>query len=238
MTAYNDFEISSRRVFGRSRGKKLSNRQQECYDKLIFEYAVFQNLTLGELKSDLKEKLNLAFDRPNIILEVGFGSGENIVTQAQRMPETTFIGCEQYKNGVAKLLTKIDDQQLSNIMIHEGDARDVFDSLPDHCVDELYLLYPDPWPKKKHSSRRFITQETLDQVSKVLKNGGLLFVATDIEVYVSHVLETMLHRVDFFWKANSKNDWKLPWKNWEKTRYEEKAFLANRTPYYLIFQKE
>tara|TARA_B100001094_G_C18021595_1_gene715388 strand:- start:88 stop:804 length:717 start_codon:yes stop_codon:yes gene_type:complete len=229
--------ITKRRIFGRSKGKKLSQKQQEYFDKFSKTYSLFNNGISGGLKPKLKKLLGVEVLTSNVVLEVGFGSGEHIVLQAKKMPNTFFIGCEQYKNGVAKLLGQIDVCNISNIAIHYGDARDALDNLPNNCIDKFYLLFPDPWPKKKHASRRFINKENLDQISRVLKCNGLLYIASDIEEYSAHVLEHIFCQKDFLWTAQNKNDWSKPWDSSNTTRYEQKAILEGRVPHYLVFKK-
>lgn len=121
-------------------------------------------------------------------LEIGFGGGEHLVHQAQTYPDKGIIGAEPYLNGVAMLLGKIRDAGVSNLRVHPGDVRNLMDVLPDQSIEKAFLLYPDPWPKKRHHRRRFVTQEHLAPLARVLKPGAEFRVATDIPDYVRQTL--------------------------------------------------
>ncbi|MGR3659654.1 MAG: tRNA (guanine(46)-N(7))-methyltransferase TrmB [Paracoccaceae bacterium] len=177
------------------------------------------------------------FKNKPIWLEIGFGSGEHLVHQAALNPEIEFIGCEPFINGVATLLGKIREAGVENIAIYPGDARDLFDVLPPNSLDRAYLLYPDPWPKKRHFVRRFVNQTHLVPLCKALKAGSIFRVATDIPDYVRQTLEEV-PKAGFHWTAETPSDWRSPWDDWHSTRYEQKALRENRTPHYLTFVKD
>jgi tRNA (guanine-N7-)-methyltransferase len=168
-------------------------------------------------------------------LEIGFGGGEHMIAEAAAHPEIGMLGCEPFVNGVAKLLAAIDRAGATNLRVHAGDARDVLDVLPGAGLDRVYLLYPDPWPKRKHWRRRFVSHANLDALSRALRPGGELRVATDIDDYVRHTLEHMASRRDFAWTADRAQDWREPWTGWPSTRYEAKALREGRRPTYLRF---
>lgn len=179
-----------RNFYGRLKGKHL-RASQETYLKEDLDA-----LSPGPVDWDVnpERKLidlqSLFGDRP-LWLEIGFGGGEHLVHQAQQNPQTGFIGCEPYINGVAMLLGKIRALQGDNIRIHPGDVRDLFDVLPAASVQRAFLLYPDPWPKKRHHRRRFVTPEHLGPLARVLAPGAIFRVATDIPDYVRQTLETV-----------------------------------------------
>ncbi|MCL4114899.1 UNVERIFIED_CONTAM: hypothetical protein GTU68_036722 [Idotea baltica] len=160
-----------------------------------------------------------------------------MVHQAASNPDVGIIGCEPYINGVAMLLGKIRDAGVENVKVHAGDARDMMDVLPENSISRAFLLYPDPWPKKKHHRRRFVTPEHLEPLAKVLKSGAIFRVATDIEDYVRQTLEQVLASGEFDWLADGPDDWRKPWDDWISTRYELKALREGRTPHYLTFRK-
>lgn len=174
-------------------------------------------------------------DRP-IWLEVGFGSGEHLVHQAQANPDVAIIGCEPFINGVATLVREIRQAQLENVSVHPDDVRDLFDVLPDACLSKAFLLYPDPWPKSRHHRRRFVTAGYLTALARVLKPGAEFRVATDIPDYVRQTLEEV-PRHGFEWRAEKAADWRRPWADWISTRYEQKALREGRTPHYLTFRR-
>jgi tRNA (guanine-N7-)-methyltransferase len=146
-----------------------------------------------------------------------------------------FIGCEPYINGVAMLLGKVRDAGCENIRIHPGDVRDLFDVLPENSISCAFLLYPDPWPKKRHHRRRFVTPEHLAPLARVLKPGAMFRVATDISDYVRQTLEEV-PKHGFEWLAETPRDWREPWDDWLSTRYEQKALREGRRPHYLTFR--
>lgn len=175
--------------------------------------------------------------KEHIFLEIGFGGGEHLAHLATHNPNIGFLGCEPYLNGVATLLGKIRRDKIKNIRLHAGDIRDLFDVLPDEKIDRVFLLYPDPWPKKRHHRRRFVTPEFLDPLARVMKPNAKLFVATDIGDYVRQSLEVLSAHPEFTWCAQAPADWREPWPNWYPTRYEKKALREGRKPYYLQFEK-
>ncbi len=134
------------------------------------------------------------------------------------------------------LLGKIRDAAAENIRVHPGDARHLFDVLPEASISKAFLLYPDPWPKKRHHRRRFVTQEHLEPLARVLKPGAIFRVATDIPDYVRQTLEEV-PKAGFEWLAEGPSDWREPWGDWISTRYEQKAFREERTPHYLTFRR-
>ena len=135
------------------------------------------------------------------------------------------------------LLGKIRDAECDNVRIHPGDVRDLFDVLPDASITKAFLLYPDPWPKKRHHRRRFVTREYLEPLSRVLQQGAEFRVATDIPDYVRQTLEEV-PQYGFSWAAERPQDWRVAWPDWTRTRYEAKAVREGRVPYYLTFFKD
>lgn len=180
--------------------------------------------------------IDALFGGRELWLEVGFGGGEHLVHQAAANPDVGLIGCEPYINGVAMLLAKIRDAGVDNLRVHPGDARDLFDVLPEASLSRVFLLYPDPWPKKRHHRRRFVTQEHLEPLARVMTPGAILRVATDIPDYVRQTLQEV-PKAGFDWLAEGPRDWREPWGDWLSTRYEQKALREGRVPHYLAFRK-
>lgn len=224
-----------RNFYGRFKGKGLRKSQEAYLDQDL------EKLSPGAVGWDVnpdREALDLKYlfgDR-DVWLEIGFGGGEHMVHQAVQNPDVGIIGCEPYINGVAMLLGKIRESGAQNIAVHPGDVRDMFDVLPDHSISRAFLLYPDPWPKKRHHRRRFVTPEHLGPLARVLKTGAIFRVATDIPDYVRQTLEQVPQH-GFEWLAERPADWRAPWNDWISTRYEEKALREGRTPHYLTFVK-
>jgi tRNA (guanine-N7-)-methyltransferase len=182
--------------------------------------------------------IDLAVLFPNatsFALEVGFGGGEHLSAIAELHPETGFIGCEPFANGVAKLLTAVDARKLTNVRVQPDDARDILQRLPDGMLSTVFVLFPDPWPKLRHHKRRFIQPATLTQIARVLKRGGELRVATDHADYARWTLMHLLNDNRFEWSAARAADWRARPADWVATRYEQKALQAGRACVYLRF---
>lgn len=224
-----------RNFYGRMKGKTIRASQQDYLDQDLGKLSpgpVDWDVNPDRTPIDLS---GLFGDRP-IWLEIGFGGGEHMVHMASRYPDIGLLGCEPYINGVAMLLGKIRKSGVINLAVHPGDVRDLFDVLPDGSVAKAFLNYPDPWPKKRHHRRRFVTPEHLEPLARVLAPGAEFRVATDIPDYVRQTLE-QVPRNGFEWLANGPADWREPWDDWLSTRYEQKALREGRRPHYLTFRK-
>ena len=156
---------------------------------------------------------------------------------AQTHPEIGHFGCEPFINGLAKLVAAIGRTGLDNIRLHDDDAVELLGQLPDASLDRIYLLYPDPWPKRRHHKRRFVSEATLAEFARVLKPQGLFCFASDIDHYVGWTLARLLKSPHFDWLADTAADWKQPWAGWESTRYEAKALREGRVPSYITARR-
>ena len=224
-----------RNFYGRRKGKALRDSQKEYLDQDLADLspgAVDWDENPGRLPLDMATR----FKGKPVWLEVGFGGGEHMVHQAALHPEVEIIGCEPFINVVAMLLGKIRDAGVSNIAIYPDDVRDLFDVLPEGSIERAFLLYPDPWPKKRHHRRRFVTPEHLEPLARVMAPGAIFRVATDIPDYVRQALEEV-PKAGFDWLAEGPADWREPWGDWIETRYENKALREGRVPHYLTFRK-
>ncbi|MFZ1725644.1 MAG: tRNA (guanine(46)-N(7))-methyltransferase TrmB [Albidovulum sp.] len=169
-------------------------------------------------------------DARPVWLEVGFGGGEHLVHMAATYPKIGIIGAEPYVNGIAMLLGKIRAAGVTNLAVHPGDARDLLEVLPDASVSRAFLNYPDPWPKRRHHRRRFVTAEHLQPLARVLERGAEFRVATDIPDYVRQTLsEVPKAGFELIGKGRK------PWDDWISTRYEQKALREGRVPHYVTF---
>ncbi|CUH82487.1 tRNA (guanine(46)-N(7))-methyltransferase TrmB [Tropicibacter naphthalenivorans] len=224
-----------RNFYGRVKGKTLKASQETYLEEDLGK------LSPGAVDWDVNPDrtpldLGALFGGKDVWLEIGFGGGEHLVHQAVTYPEVGIIGCEPYINGVAMLLGKIRKAGADNLRVYPGDARNMFDVLPEASISKAFLLYPDPWPKARHHRRRFVTQEHLEPLARVLKPGAEFRVATDIPDYVR---QTMIEvpKAGFEWLAEGPDDWRNPWGDWISTRYEQKALREDRTPHYMTFRR-
>lgn len=215
---------SAFRLYGRQKTRALNDRQCELMEQLL------PNLDVSI--SDLSKK-------EGSVLEIGFGFGEHLAHIAEKNPDTFHIGFEPFTNGVASLLQHIDDKELRNINLHQGDVRHFFPEMPDQLFSSIYLLYPDPWPKKRHFKRRFIQKETLATMHRLLAPKGTLYVASDHDTYQTWIeehIQAIEAAKTFEWTNKPTKD--IAWAGWIRTRYEEKAFREGRTPRYYVLTKK
>lgn len=179
------------------------------------------------------------FGRPtaDIQLEIGFGGGEHLAAQARAHPDTGFIGCEPFLNGVSRLLSEIEQAGLENIRLHAGDARELIDALPAASIGQVFLLFPDPWPKARHHRRRFVSKENLDALATVMRDGATLRMASDHMDYVRWMLFHTTAHPAFEWLARGPEDWRCRPADWPETRYEAKALARGEPCVYLAFRR-
>jgi tRNA (guanine-N7-)-methyltransferase len=215
----------SARLYGRAKGKALRKHQAELIDSLLPRLA----LDLSRPPAPFRRETRL---------EIGFGGGEHLIEAAAQAPEVDFLGCEPFVNGMAKLLARIEARGLTNIRLRQGDAAEVLDWLPDASLSRVYLFYPDPWPKRRHRKRRFVSNDNLDRLARVLRPGAELRFATDIDDYAAWTLARARAHPAFAWTARRASDWLTPWSGWPGTRYEAKAIAAGRDPVYLTFVRK
>jgi tRNA (guanine-N7-)-methyltransferase len=220
-----------RAFFGRRKGHRLRPHQNALLDTLLPRLAI-------DLAAAAPGDLAALFPRPvdAVRLEIGFGGGEHLFAQATVDPHKGFIGCEPFVNGMAKILALIEAGGADNIRLFAGDAVDLLRWLPAAALARVDLLYADPWPKRRHWKRRFVQDDTVAMIARVLRPGGIFRFATDIPDYAAWTLERLLRAPGFAWTAQCADDWRLPWADFGGTRYEAKARREGRTPCYLEFQ--
>lgn len=218
--------------FGRRKGKPLRPGQQALVENLL------PRLRL-DITKPAPDNLSALFPRcpDRLCLEIGFGGGEHLIEQAEGAPDTGFIGAEPFLNGMAKALTAIDRLGLENVRLFDQDAVPLIAWLPSCSIDRIDLLYPDPWPKRRHWKRRFVNRDNLQHMVRILRPNGRFRFASDIDSYVEWTLRHVASQDDLVWTAQTADDWRRPWQGWKQTRYEKKAIAAGRRPAYLVFQR-
>jgi tRNA (guanine-N7-)-methyltransferase len=221
-----------RGFFGRRKGHPLRARQAELFGSLL------PRLTL-DLAASAPNSLAVLFPPPvdDVRLEIGFGGAEHLIAEAHTHPRTGFIGCEPFVNGMAKALVAIDELGLTNIRLHHGDAVELLAWLPPHALSRVDLLYPDPWPKRRHWKRRFVSDVNVAALARVLRPGGEFRFATDWANYAEWTLLRLVRSRNFTWTAERADDWRKPWTGFSGTRYEAKAVREGRAPTYLVFRR-
>jgi tRNA (guanine-N7-)-methyltransferase len=217
--------------FGRRKGHPLRQRQAALMDTLL------PRLKL-DLAAPAPADLRALFPGvEEVRLESGFGGGEHLIAEALLHPRSGFIGIEPFVNGMAKALAAIDEHKLQNIRLHHGDATDILAWLPAASLVRFDLLYPDPWSKRRHWKRRFVQDESVAAIARIVRPGGEFRFASDIPDYVAWTLMRLTRSPDFTWTAEQADDWRAAWPGFSGTRYEAKAKRAGRVPCYLIFKR-
>ncbi|MDE2579686.1 MAG: tRNA (guanosine(46)-N7)-methyltransferase TrmB [Hyphomicrobiales bacterium] len=216
-------------LYGRRKGKKLRDHHASLMAELLPRLAV--DVTRGAL-----DPVALFSGAASALhLEIGFGGGERLIARAAAAREAGFIGCEPFVNGMAKALAGAEEHELTNLRLHNGDARDLLRTLPDACLDSAELLYPDPWPKRRQKKRRIVSDAFIAELARVLKPGAPWRFASDIDDYVGWTLAHVARSRDFVWRAECPADFLDAYPDWAPTRYEEKARREGRTSAYLTF---
>lgn len=221
---------STEAFFGRRRGKPVRPHQAIALENGLARMGI-------DIKTPAPDDLRTLFAAPvsRVRLEIGFGGGEHLRHIAANTPDDGFIGIEPFVNGMAKMTTALDGKPLANIRLYDEDATQLLDWLPQASLAGIDLLYPDPWRKKKHWKRRFVSPVNLDRFARVLKSGAKFRFASDIDTYVNWTLLHCRAHAAFEWQAADAADWHTPYEGWTRTRYEAKAIRENRTPAYLTF---
>ena len=217
---------SNKLISVKGRERPLSKKQKQVF------------LSLSKHKFDFSVLREKDYYKKNkIFLEIGFGSGEIIFKEAKKNPNNIYIGIEYYRRGVAQLLKKIEDYNLKNIKIFHGDAHKFLKNFSGIFFDEVWLFFPDPWPKKRHEKRRFIQKESINKLYEVIKPKGNLYISSDHKIYISWTLILFNQNDKFEWLAENHLDWENPHADYHGSRYEVKSLKKNRMPYFLKFKK-
>jgi tRNA (guanine-N7-)-methyltransferase len=225
------------RSFGRKRGRKLSARQGALLRDVLPGVALdLAQPCPGRLES-LFEARGTAKPIREVWLEIGFGGAEHMIQQARAHPEVGLIGCEPFEEGVVKALSAVEEHGLGNVRVHADDVRPVLRWLEPQSIGRVFMLYPDPWPKKRHAKRRLLSAELLALLARVMKPGAELRLATDSGTYARTALVAISRQGAFDWIAASPADWRSRTADWPETRYESKALRDGRISYYLRFTR-
>ena len=223
---------STEAFFGRRRGKTVRPLQAAALEAGLGRYRLDLDLPPPDgLEGLFEARVS------EVRLEIGFGGGEHLIDEAVRRPWAGFLGVEPFVNSMAKMMAALADLPLPNLRVYDDDATRLLDWLPAASLSAIDLLYPDPWPKKKHWKRRFVNPANLERFARALKPGGRLRFASDMPSYVNWTLLACAAHGGFEWLARDSTDWHAPFEGWQGTRYEAKALREGRDPAYLTFAR-
>lgn len=220
-----------RTLYGRRQGRRLRPGRAALLGTMLPELAVVLPDQPGTLDWPA------LFPRPlrDLWLEVGFGAGEHLSWQAAQHRDVGLIGCEPFVNGITSLLRDVAELRLDNVRVHAADARPLIDALPDGSAGRCFVLFPDPWPKRRHRKRRFIGPDNLDALARVLRDGAELRLASDDPALVDWMLFHTRRHGAFEWTARGPRDWRERPADWPPTRYERKRLHGR--PVFLAFRR-
>lgn len=220
------------RSFGRRRGRKLSPRQEALVKTVLPRVALDISVPPPVDAAELFDG-----DVTDLWLEIGFGGAEHLLWQARANPGIGIIGAEPFEEGVVKALHGIEATGASNVRLHADDVRPLLAWLPPACLARAFVLFPDPWPKKRHAKRRLVGPNLLAALARVIRSGGELRLGTDIAAYAGEMLLAVRHQGSFAWQAQCPADWRLRPDDWPETRYERKAGREGRKPYFFSLKR-
>ena len=212
------------KMYGRRRGRKIRKSQEQIFEELLPKLSI-QLPEKGKL--DMSE-----YSGDALWFEIGFGGGEHLASLARRNPYVQFIGCESFYNGIVSLVGHVHHLGLENVAVFPDDARLLLNQLPTNSIERMFILFPDPWPKKRHHKRRLISKTVIKEIARVMKPGAELRIATDDESYAEWILEVMLKDASF--TGPHGNVFELP-EDWVETRYQHRAQRLGNECFFFSF---
>jgi tRNA (guanine-N7-)-methyltransferase len=221
-----------RNFYGRRQGRPFRDSRKKLMESLLPRLTV--TVTPGQ---EIDPAALFPATMRQHWLEIGFGGGEHLAAQAAAHRDVGLIGCEIFLNGIASVLSHIEAAALENVRIYPEDVRDLLPVLKAGSFDKIFLLFPDPWHKARHASRRFVNQANLDIVAGLLKPGGEFRIGSDDPVYIGWALAHTTRHPSFKWLAEKSTDWSVRPDDWPPSRYEQKAIRQGRVPHYFRFKR-
>ena len=205
------------RTFARRIGKRLSNQNKEFLENVLPKYLFFNEL--------------LTFnDNRKKYLEIGFGMGEHLFNQIVLNSANLYIGVEVYLNGIANFLKLVTKSQNDNFLIWPDDLDMILKDVPNRSLEGVYVLFPDPWHKRRYMKKRLINKERLELLKSKLKIGGFIAFASDIEDYFENVKKLFLEDKELIIQNT---DFLTPHEGYIITKYHQKSIKENRKAQFL-----
>lgn len=238
--ANNTSDTERSRLYGRKQTRSLSEVKQKTFDLILGRLQPDPTMIKGRYQVRLHDIFGSEYDnKAPVWMEIGFGSGEHVAGLMKQNPSVFMIGAEPFINGMANFFQHLAEQKLpeSHIRVWMDDAMLLARRLPTASIERLYVLNPDPWPKKRHHKRRIINQDNLDVFARILKPNGQLIMATDVNDLAGWMITQASLHPDFTWTAEKADDWRIMPVDWIATRYENKGKTKGRQQTYLILNR-
>uniref|UniRef100_UPI00404B7EE0 tRNA (guanosine(46)-N7)-methyltransferase TrmB n=1 Tax=Candidatus Planktophila sp. TaxID=2175601 RepID=UPI00404B7EE0 len=193
------------------RGSRITVAQRQAKTALQKVHGI-------EFKQEIIDLKAMFPKADKIIMEIGFGMGEATAIIAKNHPDNAYIAVDVHPPGIGKLLSRIDEDKLSNVKVIEDDVHVVLEHMfADHCLDGIHLFFPDPWPKKKHHKRRIVNESFLRLIHPKIKKGGFIHIATDWVPYATSIQEVFSNSDLFAGGVIPKPEWR------PVTRFEDQG---------------
>ena len=206
------------RLFGRSKGRGKNNKISNNAKKIEIQ------------------KIDSA---QHNIIDIGSGYGESVLEFARLYNTKNIIACEKYIDGINKIAEIAKKEGLNNVYTYHGNVHKFLDNLcPPNSITEIWILFPDPWPKKRHFKRRLIDIDLFYKLKNFLKDNGTINIASDSKLYISEILQCVYHvKSDYIWINQNKEKWDYSNLNLPNTKYFQKASKNGLNPLYLKLMK-
>jgi len=221
-------DVEGPKFYGRRKGRPLRKTMQSLLDN---------ELEILRLKPGVALVDQFDHAPTDIFLEIGFGGGEHIAGLAKNRPDAGFVGAEPFINGVASLLRHIETDNIPNIRLFDDDVRLILPDMADASLAGAFVMFPDPWPKRRHAARRILQPALLDELARLIRVGGRLVLASDDPTAKSWLLQAATSHAGFRWQAKSPEDWRIRPDDLPETRYMQKALREDRRPAWFIFDR-
>ncbi len=212
-------------------GRKLSRRDKNLCPHELRDNQFFFDSSKANFTRGIKDSKSI------INLEIGFGIGENLIFQSQINKNEVFFAIDPYLSGGVKLLKGIKLNKISNIFFSDIPFSKFFNLIKNIFFKKVYILFPDPWPKKKHKKRRLINDEFVKNLNKITCSKSEIFIATDDEDYSNQISKTFSKIKNFKLVSKRNDNSSFLDNNIYPTKYFTKAQNQNRKINFYIFTK-